>query len=109
MGAYDAAVDAFVNAVNASDEKTRAEELAKAVTEDVVFFGPEREEAFENRDQLGEYLGKIGEMVPPGTKVVRTTPVDEHHGQVRWSLVFRLPDGTDAYRFESFAKAATES
>ncbi len=104
MSQYEAAVDAFVKAVMTSDEETRNEELSTAVTEDVVFFGPEPHEAFESRHQLSDYVAQVSQALPPGTTVLRTTPVDDHHGQVRWGMVFRLPDGTDAYRFEGFGE-----
>lgn len=103
MSGYEAAVDPFLAAITAGDDE-RAELLSRAAVDDLVFFGPEPNEAFESREQLGAYLAQMSTMLPPGTTVLRTTPVHEHHGQVRWRMAFRLPDGTEPYRFEGFGE-----
>ncbi len=104
MGAYDGAVEAFVNAVNASSDAIRTEELAKAVLEDLTFFGPEEEEAFGSSDELKEYLRQISRMLPAGSRLERITPVYEHHDHVRWGSAFQAPDGTQIFRFEFFGE-----
>lgn len=104
MGAYDGAVEAFVNAAKASSDEMRTEELAKAVFEDLTFFGPEEEEAFGSGDELKEYLRQISEMLPAGTTLERITPVHEDHGHVGWSFAFQAPDGTEIFRFEVFGE-----
>lgn len=93
-----------MNATNAAPGGEREGELSRGVTEDVVFFGPEPNEAFSSRDELEQYLAKFPQMLPPGTKIERITPVHEHHEHVRWGLVFRMPDGTEGYRFEAFGE-----
>jgi hypothetical protein len=104
MGAYDGAVEAFVNAVNAPSEEIRTEELEKAVVEDLTFFGPEEEEAFGSSDELKEYLRQISQMLPSGTTLERTSPVHEHHDHIRWGFAFKAPDDTEIFRFEFFGE-----
>jgi hypothetical protein len=90
--AHADAVDAFVAAANCDDPAERAGLLSRALTADVVFWGP-----------LGRGVGRavvedfITEVVrgyrAGGCRLVRTTSIDAPHEWARFGWRYETPDG----------------
>lgn len=81
----------YTAAFSEPDDGKRRELLRACFATDGVFAAPPAG-VLEGRDALDAYIAGVQRQMP-GTELVRTTGIDEHHGRLRFRGKALLPEG----------------
>lgn len=84
-------IDRYCRAWSESDPEIRADLLRSVWAADATYTDPTVHAG--NLDELLGHIAKV-QMSRPGAKVVRTTPLDEHHGIARFRFQVLHTDGS---------------
>jgi hypothetical protein len=98
-------VDDYVAAVGCRDPGRRSELIDGAVGESFVFCSGSGEAR--GRVGFAEAIAAVQALLPPHAVLTRSTPIEEHHGRLRfgWSFVdARTKDGYDDQPFGGFLR-----
>ena len=100
-------VDAYCDAWNEQDAKTRSVLLRRSVTSDIIYVDPTVH--ITGITALVRHIDSVFERYP-NSKIVRTSGIDHHHAWARfaWKKVLAdgtsLPDSVDIVDFEEDGK-----
>lgn len=84
-------LEAYLDLWHATDEGTRAELLERVFTPDGRHVDPHADAR--GHDGLAEMLAGV-HAAYPGFRIERTSGIDQHNDQVRFTWDLTLPDGT---------------
>ncbi|MDP9866215.1 MULTISPECIES: nuclear transport factor 2 family protein [Streptosporangium] len=86
------AVDTFIEAANASDPERRAALLGRALTDDIVFWGPLGRGV--GREAVEDFISEVVQRHPSGAcRMVRTTRVDAPDEWARYGWRYESATG----------------
>ena len=92
----DEVVANYIAAVGCRDGAARRELIRRAVSDDVVFSSGSG--VFHGRAEFSDELEQVHAKLPSGAVLARSTPIEEHHGRLRFGWCFC--DGATGEPFE---------
>src|SRR5690349_18038230 len=91
----DEVVAAYIEAVGCRDAVRRDQLIVAAVSERFVFCSGSGES--HGRDKFAAAIEAVHELVPPGAVLARTSPIEAHHGRLRFAWRFEDPISGDGF------------
>lgn len=98
-------VAAYLSAWNESDEHARAALLERCWAKGATYTDPTAH--VEGRAALRDHIGGFQQQMP-GSKLARTSGVDQHHGCIRFTWALRGPDGTQTMEGIDFGELGAD-
>ena len=97
----DDVIAAYVAAVGCRDAAHREQLIESAVSESFVFCSGAGES--HGRDAFSAAIEAVHGLLPADAVLARTTPIEEHHGRVRFGWSFQNPASGDSFDQHPFA------
>ena len=106
MTLFEEVILAYVEAWTESDEEKRRALLQKSWAEDAIYSDPAGQAV--GREALVKHIGSIQQR-RPGYRVLITSGIDEHHGQLRFTWARVNPEGQRVAEGIDFGEVGSDS